>query len=121
MADEGLWVPIVMFVSIAVIFSFWLYFRYKARLATQETFRLALEKGSELSPELIKQLAEPEPAKDRDLRRGLIWAAIGIAMVILAVAIGEPEAMGPIMGSAAFPGLVGVAYLIMWRFGARQE
>lgn len=118
---EELWIPIVLFIAVTVIFCLWFYFKYRTSMATQETFRLALEKGSELSPELIKQLAEPEPAKDRDLRRGLIWAAIGIAMVILAVAIGEPEAMGPIMGSAAFPGLVGVAYLIMWRFGARQE
>jgi hypothetical protein len=121
MADEGLWVPIVMFVSLAVIFSFWLYFRYKTRAATQKTFRLALEKGNELTPELIRQMGEPEPAKDKDLRRGLIWLALGIALVIMGFAVNEPDAIGPIMGSAAFPGLIGVAYLIMWRFGTRKE
>jgi hypothetical protein len=121
MADEGLWVPIAMFVSLAVIFSLWFYFRYKARLATQKTFRLALEKGNELSPEFIKQLGEPEPSKDKDLRRGLIWLALGIALLILGVAVDEPDAIGPMMGSAAFPGLIGVAYLIMWRFGTRKE
>ncbi len=118
---EDLLIPIVMFVSIAVVFSLWFYFRYKARLATQQTFRMALEKGSELSPEFIKQLGEPEPSKDRDLRRGLIWVAIGMAFAILGVAINEPDATGPLLGTAAFPALVGVAYLIMWRFGARKE
>ena len=121
MADEGLGVPIVFFVSLTVVFSFWFFFRYKAREATQNTVRLALEKGSELSPELIKQLGEPEPPKDRDLRRGLIWLALGIAMVILAFAVDEPDAIGPMIGSAAFPGLIGVAYLTMWRFGTRRE
>jgi len=121
MADEGLWVPIVMFVSLTVVFSFWFFFRFKSRLATQETVRLALEKGSDLSPELIKQLGEPEPPKDRDLRRGLIWLALGIALVILGFAVDEPDAIGPMIGSASFPGLIGVAYLIMWRFGARKE
>jgi hypothetical protein len=121
MAEEGLWVPIAMFISVAVIFSFWLYFRYKTRLASQKTFRLALEKGNELTPELVKQLGEPEPSKDRDLRRGLIWLALGIALVIMGFAVNEPEAIGPMTGSAAFPGLIGVAYLIMWRFGARKE
>lgn len=118
---EELWIPIVFFVSITVVFSLWFYFRYKARIATQETFRLALEKGSELSPEFIKQLAEPEPAKDKDLRRGLVWIALGVAMLLLAFGINDPDAMGPMMGSAAFPGLIGIAYLVMWRFGTRKE
>ncbi len=118
---EELWIPIVFFVSVTVAFCLWLYFRYKARLATQETFRLALEKGSELSPEFVKQLAEPEPSKDKDLRRGLIWIALGIALLLLAFGVNEPDAMGPMIGSAAFPGLVGLAYLIMWRFGKRKE
>ena len=118
---EELWIPIVMFVSIAVVFSLWFYFRYKARVETQHTFRLALEKGSELTPEFIKQLGEPEPSKDRDLRRGLIWLAIGLALLMLGAAINEPDAMGPIMGSASFPGLIGLAYLAMWRYGARKE
>ena len=43
MADEGLWVPIVLFVSLAVIFSVWFYFKYKSRQETQQTFRMALE------------------------------------------------------------------------------
>jgi Ca2+/Na+ antiporter len=118
---DELWIPIVMFVSITVVFSLWFYFRYKARVETQHTFRLALEKGSELTPEFIKQLAEPEPSKDRDLRRGLIWLALGLALLILGAAINEPDAMRPIMGSAAFPGLIGLAYLAMWRYGARKE
>ncbi len=118
---EELWIPIVLFIAVTVIFCLWFYFKYRTSMATQETFRLALEKGSELSPEFIKQLAEPEPTRDRDLRRGLIWLALGIALVILGVAINEPDAMGSIVGSAAFPGLIGVAYLIMWRFGARKD
>ena len=118
---DEMWIPIVMFISVAIVFCLWFYFRYKARVATQQTFRLALEKGSELTPEFIKQLGEPEPSKDKDLRRGLIWVALGLALAILGAAINEPEAMGPIFGSAAFPALVGVAYLIMWRYGARKE
>ncbi len=118
---EELWIPIVMFVSIAVVFCLWFYFRYKSRVETQHTFRLALEKGSELTPEFIRQLGEPEPSKDRDLRRGLIWLALGLGLLILGAAINDPNAMGPIMGSASFPGLIGLAYLAMWRYGARKE
>lgn len=116
-------VPTVLFIAVTVIFSLMFYFRYKARVATQQTFQMALEKGSELSPEFIKHLAEsePKPDKDRDLRRGLIWMALGVALLILGFAINDPEAVGPMTGSAAFPGLIGVAYLIMWRYGSRKE
>lgn len=118
--DEEVLIVAIVFSSVATVFCLWFYFRYKARMATQETFRLALEKGNELSPEFIKQLGEPEPSKDKDLRRGLIWLALGLAMAILGVAVNEPDAIGPMMGSAAFPAFVGAAYLVMWRYGARK-
>lgn len=114
-------IPIVLFMCVAVVFSLFLFFRHRARQEMQNTLRLALDKGTELSPELIKQLGDPEPHADKDLRRGLIWLALGVAMVLLAFGVNEPDAIGPMMGSAAFPGLVGVAYLIMWKFAARKE
>jgi hypothetical protein len=117
-----LWIPIVMFVSIAVVFSLWFYFRYKARVETQHTFRLALEKGSELTPEFIKQLAEPEPSKDRDLRRGLVWLALAVGLALCGFAVPDPSgnALQGCLAGAAFPFSIGVAFLIMWRYGARK-
>ena len=118
---EELWIPIALFAGITICVSLFLYLKFKTRREMQKTFRLALDKGSELSPEFVKQLSGPEPHPDKDLRRGLVWIALGIAMMLLAVGIGEEDAYGPMMGTAAFPGLVGVAYLIMWRFGTRKE
>ena len=118
---EEVFIVFTVFASIALIFGLWVYFRYRMRTETQRTLRLALEKGTELSPEFIKQLGEAEPSKDKDLRRGLIWLALGIALAILGFAINEPDAMGPMLGSSAFPALVGVAYLIMYWYGKRKE
>ena len=75
MEEEGLWVPIGFFIAFTIMVVTFVYFKHKTRMETQRTFRLALEKGNELSPEFIKQLGEPEPPKDRDLRRGLITVA----------------------------------------------
>lgn len=118
--EEDVIIPVVMFISLAVVFIVLFFLKYKGKVEAQQTIRLALEKGTELSPEFIKQIGEPEPPKDRDLRRGMIWLALGLGTVLLAIGINEPEAIGPLIGTAAFPSLIGVAYLIMWRYGTRQ-
>ena len=121
MEEEGLWVPIGSFIAFTIVFVTVVYFKHKTRLETQRTIRIALEKGSELSPDFIKGLGDPEPPKDRDLRRGLIWTAIGIATALFAVVLDEADAIGPLLGLSSFPTLVGVAYLAMWRFGAGKD
>ena len=121
--NEEVWIPITMFVSVAVVFICLFYFRHRAKLEMQQTFRMALEKGTELTPELIKQMGEPEPPKDRDLRRGLIWLATGVGLIFIAFAVGmnDEEALGGILAGSALPFTIGCAYMIMYRFGAKKE
>jgi len=119
--EEEVLIPLTVFGSFAITFIAWLYFRHKGSVETQHTVRLALEKGAELSPEVIRQLGTPEPPKDRDLRRGMIWLALGLGMCVLAIGVDEPDAIGPMIGSASFPALIGVAYIIMWRYGTRKK
>jgi len=114
-------IPFFMMLVLVVAYICWISFRHKAKLATQETLRLALDKGAELSPEFIKQLSDPEPPKDRDLRRGLIWIALGLAFGLLGLGIPDEEATPILMGVAAFPFLIGAAYMIMYRYGSKTE
>ncbi len=118
--NEEVIIVATVFLSVVVVFIAWFYLKFRSGAETHQTIRLALEKGTELSPEFIKQIVEQQPPKDRDLRRGIIWLALGLGMILLAVGINEPDAMGPLMGSASFPALIGLAYIIMWRYGARQ-
>ena len=114
-------IPIVMFISVAVVFVFWFYFRHRSRMETQQTFRMALDKGTELSPEFIKHLGEPEPSKDRDMRRGLIWLSLAVGLVLIGVAVPEPDAFRGLLAGAALPFCIGCAYMIMYRYGTKQE
>lgn len=115
--DEDLWVPIVMFVSVAVVFVFWFYFRFRTRMETQQTFRMALDKGNELSPEFVKHLGEPERSEDQDLRRGLIWLSLAVGLVLIGFAVPDPEALRGLLAGAALPFSIGCAYMIMYRYG----
>jgi len=120
--DEGIVIPIVVFGSATLVFFLWIYFKYKSQLTTQQTLRLALDKNAELSPEFIKQLVDPEPPKDRDLRRGLVWLSLAVGLVLCGLAVPDEsgEALRGCLAGAAFPFAIGAAFLLMYFYGARK-
>ena len=119
--EEDIVIPFIVFGSAAISFIAWLYFRHKNRVETQHTFRLALEKGTELSPEFIKQLGRPEVDKDRDLRRSLIGFALAFGLVLIGFAVPEPEALRGLLAGAALPFSIGCAFMIMYVYGTKKE
>lgn len=111
-------IPIVMFISIAVVFALFLFFRNKAKREMQMTLRAAIDKGHELTPEVIERLGTPPAAKNRDLRRGIISLAIGFGFIALGVAIPEEDALRPMLGVASFPVLLGFGFLLMHKLSS---
>jgi len=118
--DFGFLVPIVFLLSIAGFFCLRLRYRHLDRLAAQETIRGAIDRGQPLTPELVAQLVGHDPS-DGDLRRGVISIAIAIGIAAFAFAVGEDDAVGPLTGIAAFPFLLGVAYLGLHRFSGKGD
>lgn len=119
---EDVLIPLVMFASVTVVLSLFFWFRYRNRFDMQETIRLALDKGHELSPEIIDRLGHPRASKNRDLRLALIWLALAVGLVLCGIAIPEPtgHALRGCLSGAAFPFAIGVAYLLIWRFGDKE-
>ena len=120
---EEEWIPIVMFVGLTVVLSLFVWFRFRIRNDTQATIRTAIEKGQDLSPEVIDRLGHPRPHKDRDLRISLIFFALAIALALFGffMPAHEREVQQVFMGIGAFPFCLGVAFLIMWRFTERKS
>ncbi len=119
---EGILVPIAMFAGITVVLSLVFWFRHRNRRDMQQTIRMALDKGHELSPELIDRLGHPKAPKDKDLRFGIIWLAIAAALGLCAWFIPDPSghALRGTLAGAAFPLCIGIGYLLMWRFTERE-
>ncbi len=92
----------------------------------QQTIRAAIDKGQELTPELVESLGKPaRPSKDKDLRYALIWIAVALGFAAMGAGIGaaegEEEAFLIISGLASMPMLIGLAYLVMWKFTERSQ
>ena len=119
--DNVEWVPIVMFIGMTVVLCTVVWFRHKSKEGMQQTFRAALDKGQELTPEIIDRLGHPKAAKDKDMRLGVIWLALAIGITAFGFGIPDEEDVARIfMGIAAFPLTIGIAYLILHKFTDRD-
>jgi hypothetical protein len=119
----AVFIPIAIVVSVALVTLVFLFLRYRTRLDYQQTVRLAVEKGQQLTPEFLERLAEraiKDRNPNRDLRFGVIAIAIGVAIGSFGWILGEPDAVRPLMGVGNLPLLVGVAMVALWRFAPRE-
>jgi len=123
-----------IFMIIAVVIGpVWItaYFRARERAQLHETLRTAYEKGQPPPPELIEKLTAGHaeaPASlntpDRDLRRAVVLIAVGLGLGGLGLCLGYGISLadetggwitgGAIAGAGAIPGMIGLAYLILF-------
>jgi len=105
-----------MFAGLTIVFCMLFWFRFRARSEMQQTIRMALDKGHELTPEIIDRLGHPKAGKFKDLRLGVIWLSIAAGLVLIGFAVPEPDALRGLLAGAALPFAIGVAYLVLYRF-----
>lgn len=113
MFNYELLIPITLFLSTAAVLAVWLMFRYRARRELQTTVRLALEKGQELTPDLVDRLGKPQTDPHADMRRALIWVAVGVGFAAFGLILDEDDAVRPLIAIGAFPVAIGIAYGII--------
>ena len=114
-------IPISLFAMVAAIVIMPRYFKSQERQKVAETLRVAMERGQPLPPEVVDAMSSNvrnpglPPSPQRDLRTGIIWLGVAAGLVGLGVAISfeEPDATFWFLGLAAFPGFIGLAFVIL--------
>lgn len=102
-----LWIPVIGIICIALVIIANLYLGSREKQQLHTTLQQHLQNGGELSPALLQQLgANVNPSK-RDLRRGLLLTAIGIACFV-GGGISGNVVVGAVFG--VFPLFVGLAF-----------
>ena len=122
------------FVAAIIVGPMWM--RHRERQNMQDIVRVAYEKGQPVSPELISaiqsSLAVKMPStRESDLRRAIIFIAIGLGLVGLGygiwyglMSVDDTAAYisgGCTAGAGAIPGMIGIAYLILWATGSKKS
>jgi hypothetical protein len=114
-------IPLAFFAMIAGLVIVPRYFKSMERQKMAETLRVAIEKGQPLPTEVIDAMSSNvrspglPPSPQRDLRTGIIWLGIGVGLAAMggAVSFEEADALYPVLGIAAFPIFIGLAFVAL--------
>lgn len=118
MADA--WVPIFLGLSILGIFVGFFHYNSRTKRSLHSAVEKALEKGEKLTPELLKTLQTPNRGKFGDLRKGVLWLAVGAAMGIIGYSFfGNGHQGGGYF--ALFPLFIGVGYIVIWKLNPEKD
>lgn len=119
-------IPLAPFIMVVAIIAIPAWLKSRDRREMQATLRAAIEKGQPLPPEIIdamsKDSVKPPSTAQRDLRVGVIWLAVGMGIAVFAWLIGyqDMDATYPLMGIAAIPGLIGLAFIVLSFFNKNK-
>jgi hypothetical protein len=114
-------IVLIIFGSIASLFIVPRYFKSIERQKMAETLRAAIEKGQPLPTEVIEAMSSNvrspglPPSPQRDLRTGIIWLGVGVGFAALGLAVSfeDADALYPMLGIAAFPIFIGLAFVAL--------
>jgi hypothetical protein len=114
-------IPLGFFAMIVALVIVPRYFKSIERQRMAETLKVAIEKGQPLPTEIIDAMSSNvrtpglPPSPQRDLRTGIIWLGVGVGLAAMGAAISfeEADALYPVLGVAAFPIFIGLAFVAL--------
>lgn len=104
---------VMVFGMPVAMYAIYVWYRLRRQRQRNEVIAALAEHGQPVAPEL---LIEPVPPY-ADLRRGVIWAVVGLG--ILGLAAFEQDL--DIAGIGGIPLLIGVGYLVLHWLGGRSR
>ena len=117
---DGVWVPIILFIVCGFVGLGYFYWNHKNRNSVMETVQKAMDTGSDLTPELLSQLGAALNPRARDMRRGVVILALGIAGLLCSLFFSDAEVVAGIRAGSMFPLVVGAGFLLVWRLNRNQ-
>ncbi len=84
----------------------------------QRTIRMMLEKGQPVPAELLAPGTRAVRQRS-DVRRGVIWAMVGIGLMIFFGAVNDWE--GGVWSLGLIPFLIGLGYLLVWKLEGKKS
>lgn len=118
-----IFVPLCVMATFCITMAMALYAQYRNRRLIIEVIRLTVERNQTVDAQLVEAIARSAHRPDIDLRRGLLLLATTAAIVVFGHFFGQltrPTLGAAAMGLGAFPGFVGLTYVILYALGRKR-
>ena len=113
MAEEL--IPITLFAVIGIVVIGYFYWNHKNRASIMKTVQKAIDRGGDLTPELLTQLGATGNPRIRDMRRGIVFLSLGVAGLLCSMFFPDPDVVNGIRAGSVFPLMLGIGFLIVWK------
>ena len=117
---EEILVPITIFGAMSFVAYVAFHYSYKKRMVVYEAIKVAIEKTGNADPQLVEAIVRDNVGRNADLRKGIILIAVAAGFLAFGFSLPAEEAINIMFGIAAFPGLVGLAYVGFHFFAPRE-
>ena len=114
------WIPIFLGLSILGIFIGFFHYNSRTKSSLHSAVEKALEKGEKLTPDLLKTLQTPNRGKFGDLRKGILWLAVGAALALVGI-LNPGEYDNYAAYFAFFPVFIGIGYIVIWKLNPEKD
>lgn len=104
---------LIVFSSVTIIVIAALYLNFRARQSVTDTVRGIVDKAGGLDQQTAAAMAAQLTSTGSDLRRGVLFIAVALAIGTASQFIGQELAVRPLLAVAAFPGMIGAGYLLL--------
>lgn len=114
-------IPAIVFSTIIILSILLLGYKYKTKKLFLSMTNDSLKTNPNISPEVIREIADQVLRPSSDVKKGLLLMGISAAILVGSFIAdfpqnGRMDLNDMINGIAAFPGVIGIVYLLLAKF-----
>lgn len=114
-------IPAIVFSTIIILSILLLGYKYKTKKLFLSMTNDSLKTNPNISPEVIREIADQVLRPSSDVKKGLLLIGVSAAILVGSFIAdfpqnGRMDLNDMINGIAAFPGVIGIVYLLLAKF-----
>ncbi len=94
---------------------------HKRKIKTHDLLEKSIDKGIDVTPELLDKLNHEKSPRFKDFRRGIIMVALSVAAFCFSFIVPDDEAKQVFRGLSVFPFFIGAGFLLVWKLNNYED